>query len=84
MNGALKGPGLSMPSARASCASRAYARKTVLGWCRRCKLARALKLEYAYKRLKLAQLLGQLGVFLTAGRHCHSPRPLAANGCHSL
>jgi hypothetical protein len=31
----------------------------------RCKLAHAFLREYNYKRLKLAQLLGQLGVFLT-------------------
>jgi hypothetical protein len=28
-------------------------------------LARAFRWEYSYQRLKLAQLLGQLGVFLT-------------------
>jgi hypothetical protein len=37
----------------------------VLGWSKRCKLARAFLWERRYKRLKLAQLLGQLGVFLT-------------------
>jgi hypothetical protein len=36
-----------------------------LGWLKRCKLAHALSWEYSYKRLKLAQLLGQLGLFLT-------------------
>jgi hypothetical protein len=30
----------------------------------RCQLAIAFLWEYGYKRLKLAQLLGQLGVFL--------------------
>ena len=30
-----------------------------------CTLARAFLWEYSYKMLKLAQLLGQLGVFLT-------------------
>ena len=35
----------------------------VSGW-PRCKLAHALLWEYSYKRLELAQLLGQLGVFL--------------------
>jgi hypothetical protein len=30
-----------------------------------CKLAHAFLLEYSYKGLKLAQLLGQHGVFLT-------------------
>jgi hypothetical protein len=38
---------------------------TVLGWPKICKLARAFLWEYRYKRLRLAQLLGQLGVFLT-------------------
>ena len=37
----------------------------VLGWPERCKLAHAFLWEYSYKRLKLAQLLVQLGVFLT-------------------
>ena len=37
----------------------------VLGWPKRRKLAHAFLWEYSYKRLKLAQLLGQLGVFLT-------------------
>ena len=42
----------------------AGARK-VLGWPKRCKLAHAFLQEYSHKRLKLAQVLGQLGVFLT-------------------
>jgi hypothetical protein len=37
----------------------------VLGWPKRCKLARVFLWEHSYKGLKLAQLLGQLGVFLT-------------------
>ena len=37
------------------------------GWSKRCNLARAFLWEYSYKRLKLAQLLNQLGVFLTCG-----------------
>ena len=37
----------------------------MLGWPKRRKLAHALLWEYRYKRLKLAQLLDQLGVFLT-------------------
>jgi hypothetical protein len=37
----------------------------VLGWPKRCKLAQAFRWEYSHKGLKLAQLLGQLGVFLT-------------------
>jgi hypothetical protein len=32
---------------------------------KKCKLARAILWEYSYKGLKLAQLLGQLVVFLT-------------------
>ena len=41
------------------------AARKVSGWPKRCKLAHAFLWEYSYKRLKLAQLLGQLGVFLT-------------------
>ena len=37
----------------------------MLGWPKRCKLAHAFLWEYSYKRLKLAQLLGQLGIVLT-------------------
>ena len=45
------------------------AARNVLGWPRRCKLAHAFVWEYSCKRLKLAQLVGQLGGFLTcAGR----------------
>jgi hypothetical protein len=40
----------------------------VSGRPRRCKLAHAFQWEYSNKRLKLAQLRGQLGVFLTSGR----------------
>jgi hypothetical protein len=39
--------------------------RKLLGWPKRHKLAHAFLREYSYKRLKLAQLLGQLGVFLT-------------------
>jgi hypothetical protein len=39
----------------------------VLGWPKICKLACAFRWEYSYKVLKLAQLLGQHGVFLTNG-----------------
>ena len=42
--------------------------RNVLGWPKICKLAHAFLWEYSYKRLKLAQLLGQLGVLLTFGR----------------
>jgi hypothetical protein len=37
----------------------------VLGWPKRCRLAHVFLWEYSYKRLELAQVLGQLGVFLT-------------------
>jgi hypothetical protein len=37
----------------------------VIGWPNRCKLAHAFLREYIYKKLKLAQLLGQLGILLT-------------------
>ena len=33
----------------------------MLGWPNRCKLAYAFLREYSYRRLELAQLLGQLG-----------------------
>ena len=39
--------------------------RKVLGWPKRCELAHAFRWEHSYKRLKLAQLLGQLGAFLT-------------------
>ena len=39
----------------------------MFGWPKRCKLARAFLWEHSYKTLMLAQLLGQLGVFLTLG-----------------
>jgi hypothetical protein len=44
----------------------------VLGWPRRRRLAHAILQEYSSKRLELAQLLCQLGVFLT----CQVPRRL--------
>ena len=49
----------------------AYARK-MLGWPERCQLAHALLWEHSCKRLQLAQLLCQLGVFrtLTLTRRC--------------
>jgi hypothetical protein len=37
----------------------------VLGWPKICKLVHVFLWEYSYKRLKLSQLLGQLGVSLT-------------------
>ena len=42
--------------------------RKLLGWPERRKLAHAFLWECSYKRLKLAQLLGQLGVFLTQRR----------------
>jgi hypothetical protein len=39
--------------------------REVLGWIKICKLAHACPWEYSYKRLELAQLLGQLGGSLT-------------------
>ena len=39
--------------------------REVLGWPKRCQLAHAFQWEYNHQRLKLAQLLGQLSVFLT-------------------
>ena len=56
----------------------------VSGRPRRCKLARAFLWEYSDKSLKLAQLLGQLGVFLTwssaAAWNPPRPPPSAARG----
>ena len=45
----------------------------MLGWPKICKLAHAPLWECSYKRLELAQLLGQLGVFLTSGGHHAAP-----------
>jgi hypothetical protein len=52
------------PRAVGSSGRRSRAEK-VLGWPRRRKLAHPFLWEYSYKRLKLAQLLGQLVAFLT-------------------
>ena len=41
------------------------AARKVLGWPKRCKLAHEFLWECSCERLMLAQLLGQLGVFLT-------------------
>jgi hypothetical protein len=51
---------------RSLAASGTFVARKVLGWPERCKLAHALLWEYSYKRLKLAQLLCQLRVFLTS------------------
>ena len=52
---------------------RFQARK-VLGWPKICKLAHAFMWEYSCERLKLGQLLGQLGVFLTSVAAAGWPR----------
>ena len=49
--------------------------RKVLVWPRRCKLAHAFLREYSQKRLKLVQLLGQLGVFLTRSTRFHTLMP---------
>ena len=56
----------------------------MLGWLKRCKLARVFLWEHSYQRLKLAQRLGQLGASLTWAAACggsrrpSSPRTAAA------
>ena len=50
----------------------------VLGWPKKCKLSRAFPWEYRYKRLQLAQLLSQLGIFLTYRRTPRNPPAAAA------
>jgi hypothetical protein len=47
--------------------------RKALGRPKRCKLVHAFLWEYSDKRLKLAQLLGQLGVFLTCRRRHPQP-----------
>ena len=42
--------------------------RKALGWPKRCKMAHAFSWECSYERLKLAQLLGRLSVFLTTAR----------------
>ena len=55
------------------------AARKLLGWRKIFKLAHAFRWEYSYRTLKLAQLLGQLGVFLTKtaqrARWLSDPRP---------
>ena len=46
----------------------------MLVWPKRCKLAHAFLWESSYKRLKLAQLLGQRGVLLLTWRSDSMPR----------
>ena len=48
-----------------------WAQEKVLGWPKRWKLARAFLWEYSCKRLQLAQLLGQLGVFRAVAEREH-------------
>ena len=50
----------------------------MLGWPRRWKLAHAFPWEHSYKGLELAQLLGQLGVFLTLAGAGVAPAPRCA------
>ena len=53
----------------------------VSGWPKRYKPAHAFRWEYSYKRLKLAQLLGQLGALLTlAQAEAQAARARAADG----
>jgi hypothetical protein len=61
------------PAARtpARAAGGAQASKA-LGWPKRCQLAHAFLWEYSHQGLKLAQLLGQLGVFRTSARRTAS------------
>ena len=58
---------------------RVHPARKMLGWPKRCKLAHAILREYCYERPKLAQLLGQLGVFLTH-RGARAARPGATWG----
>ena len=51
-----------------------HAASKVSGWTKICKLAHAYLWEYSYKGLKLAQLLGRIGVFLTCF-HGHEVAP---------
>ena len=81
--GSAKGNGPPRVARRSSCrsrsrpggtrASRAAGARQVSGWPKRCKLAHAFMWEYSYKRLKLAQLLGRLGVVLTC-----TPTPMVS------
>ena len=56
------------PIAPAGCGAGAPGAREVLGRLDLCKLARAVLWEHSCDRLKLAQLLGQLGVFVTWSR----------------
>jgi hypothetical protein len=60
------------PPAGGRRASRCAAARELSGWPRRRKLGHALLREYSYERLKLAQLLGHHGAFLTCAA---GPKP---------
>jgi hypothetical protein len=51
----------------------------VLGWPKRCTSAHAFLWDCSYERLKLAQVLGQLGSFLT----CAPPAAAVSRQVHS-
>ena len=59
-------------------------REEVSGWPKICQLAHAFMWEYSYKRLKLAQLLGQLGVFLTCTTSSSSASSSAISAAQPL
>jgi hypothetical protein len=63
-------PASSLSPARLGACGRPRQARKVLGWPNRCKSARTFLWEYSDDMLKLAQLLGQLGVFLTAAKLC--------------
>jgi hypothetical protein len=46
-------------------------------WLKRCRLVHAFLSKHLYKRLKLAQLLGQHGVFITPRPRIHEPHQKA-------
>ena len=67
------------PSRRRRAAAREVSgERKLLGWPKICKLARASLWEHSDKRLKLAQLLGQLGGFLTLGSSLSRASSIAA------
>ena len=68
-------------AARAGGGARSTAARKVLGWPKICELAHAFLWECSCKRLKLAQLLGQLGVVFTCCR-CRRPRRVCNHRRH--
>ena len=58
--------------------------RTVLGWPKRCKLARVFLWDYSYKGLELAQLLGRLGVSLTQGDSARSQIAESGDGLEKI